>query len=270
MQVLSPVGSGFQSPILLVIFLLAGLGSAAAQQPWNKISIETDGPMQPDKMAAVKGAPYSADAVMEISRIGPDGQLVVHRTTSKLYRDSAGRERCEESSAGGSYTAIVIFDPVEHASYLLDPATREAIRSVGRPLNVAWEIHGSTVRYAPDPLMERPIARRDSHPIGRISAEQLGPRMYEGIVLVGTRNTVKAIDSDIQQPRTSVEERWVSPDLHIAAIVSSTDQFGWNISYKLSNIIRGEQPRALFKVPGDYRVRSAYAVKMQEIKAGPR
>jgi hypothetical protein len=85
--------------------------------------------------------------------------------------------------------------------------------------------------------------------------------MIEGIPAVGTRTTVIAPDGRVD----NVNERWISPDLHIALLMTASNLSWGPTTYKLTNIIRGEQPRALFEVPADYKVVSAYGVRMLEI-----
>jgi hypothetical protein len=45
----------------------------------------------------VKGAPYSADAVTETVQTLGDGNRIVRNSSSKIYRDGAGRTRREQS-----------------------------------------------------------------------------------------------------------------------------------------------------------------------------
>src|ERR1700746_1454090 len=60
---------------------------------------------------AITGAPYSADGVREITQVQPDGNRMVTKFTTRIYRDNDGRERKEEI-AGGRTTSITISDPV--------------------------------------------------------------------------------------------------------------------------------------------------------------
>src|SRR5215510_6300461 len=48
----------------------------------------------------VKDAPYSADAVTEVIQTLGDGNRIVRNSSAKIYRDSAGRTRREESLKG--------------------------------------------------------------------------------------------------------------------------------------------------------------------------
>lgn len=82
----------------------------------------------------VKGAPYSAQAVTESTQTLSDGNRIVNKATSAIYRDSEGRTRREQSlrsfgpfSAGGEAPQMIfISDPVAGLSYTLDPRAHVA------------------------------------------------------------------------------------------------------------------------------------------------
>jgi hypothetical protein len=82
----------------------------------------------------VKGAPYSAQAVTETVQMLGDGNRIVRRDSSNVYRDGEGRTRREHTfKALGSYVAsgeprqtIFIYDPVANVSYILNPSDRTA------------------------------------------------------------------------------------------------------------------------------------------------
>jgi hypothetical protein len=234
--------------------------SLSAQRPHPKgftfvgFSLELD-------RSPVKGAPYSAQAVIDLTQTLPDGTRVTHSTYSRLYRDSEGRERCDETS-GDAFKGIFISDPVEHAGYSLDLDRRVATRTIG-PDEVRNEMRGAAVRFVKAPLDLRSETKiMGGRSIGSMNPEEpLGTRMIEGISTVGIRTTVRALDGTV----INVKERWISPDLHIALLMTESNSKWAPISYKLTNIIRGEQLRALFEVPSDYKVVSAYGVRMQEI-----
>src|SRR5262245_14272109 len=86
----------------------------------------------------VKGAPYSATAITEHIQTLSDGNQIVRKNESKLYRDSEGRTRMEQTletigkwTAGGEAPQhIFINDPVAGVSYNLDPRTRTANKNV--------------------------------------------------------------------------------------------------------------------------------------------
>ena len=85
----------------------------------------------------VKGAPYSAEAVTESIQTLSDGNRIVNRFTSSVYRDSEGRTRREQTLKGlGSLGAgdeplqtIFINDPVAGVTYSLDSRSHIAHKS---------------------------------------------------------------------------------------------------------------------------------------------
>jgi hypothetical protein len=77
-----------------------------------------------------RGAPYSAEAVNEFVQVLSDGNRIVRRTTTRVYRDSEGRTRREELRDGVPIS-IVITDPVDGVSLILNPSSRTATRAPG-------------------------------------------------------------------------------------------------------------------------------------------
>jgi len=88
----------------------------------------------------VKGAPYSATAITEHVQTLSDGNQIIHKNESKLFRDSEGRTRTEQTlgtigkwtSGGEAQQHIIITDPVADVSYSLDQRTHTAYRFVFR------------------------------------------------------------------------------------------------------------------------------------------
>ena len=86
----------------------------------------------------VKGAPYSAEAVTETIQTLGDGNRIVNRITSQMYRDSDGRTRREQSFKGlGIFgageepsTTIFINDPVAGVTFSLDTRSHTAVKSL--------------------------------------------------------------------------------------------------------------------------------------------
>jgi hypothetical protein len=82
----------------------------------------------------VKGAPYSAQTVTETTQVLGDGNRIVNKSSSSVYRDSEGRTRREHTltSLGGFGTGaeppqtISINDPVTGVNYALDPRSKTA------------------------------------------------------------------------------------------------------------------------------------------------
>ena len=86
----------------------------------------------------VKGAPYSAEAVTETIQTLGDGNRIINRITSTLYRDSEGRTRREQSLKGlgifstgeEAFKTIFINDPVAGVNFVLDSRSHSAHKSV--------------------------------------------------------------------------------------------------------------------------------------------
>lgn len=86
----------------------------------------------------VKGAPYSAEAVTESVQTLADGNRIVNKFTSQVYRDSEGRTRRDQTlkGLGGVGTGeeplqmIFINDPVAGVTYSLDSRTHTAHKSM--------------------------------------------------------------------------------------------------------------------------------------------
>ena len=86
----------------------------------------------------VKGAPYSAEAVTETVQTLADGNRIINRITSSVYRDSEGRTRREQTLKGlGIFgpgeeplQTIFINDPVAGVTYALDSRSHTAHKSV--------------------------------------------------------------------------------------------------------------------------------------------
>jgi len=111
----------------------------------------------------VKNAPYSAESVTETVQTLADGNRIVNKITSQVYRDSEGRTRREQTLKGlgpiGSgeepLQTIFINDPVAGVTYSLDTRTKIAHKSVpfkfeftGKP-GVAGEAQTFEFKTAP-------------------------------------------------------------------------------------------------------------------------
>ncbi len=85
----------------------------------------------------VKGAPYSGEAVTESVQVLGDGNRIVNKFTSTIYRDSEGRTRREQTLKGlgvlgnGNEPLQTIFinDPVAGVTYALDSRSHVAHKS---------------------------------------------------------------------------------------------------------------------------------------------
>ena len=110
----------------------------------------------------VKGAPYSAEAVTETIQTLGDGNRIVNKTTSVLYRDNEGRTRREQAlrAIGGFASGvepvqtIFISDPVAGVSYSLDSRNNVAYKTV--PLKLEQKLfRAGTPAVGTEPLMQK-------------------------------------------------------------------------------------------------------------------
>lgn len=76
---------------------------------------------------AFKGAPYSAETIIESSQTLADGNRISTKTTGRVYRDGEGRTRRESDNK--ERTIISIVDPIAGYSYSLDPVSKIAWRT---------------------------------------------------------------------------------------------------------------------------------------------
>jgi hypothetical protein len=142
---------------ILALLVVAGV-TALAQQPQpapeglvirQRLIQGQDGPPPPPTAdfvfiatenfggKLVKGAPYSAEAVTETVQVLGDGNRIVNKFTSTVYRDSEGRTRREQTLKGlgvlgtGNEPLQTIFinDPVAGVTYSLDSRSRIARKS---------------------------------------------------------------------------------------------------------------------------------------------
>lgn len=86
------------------------------------------------------GAPYSAEAVTETVQVLSDGNRIVRKTSTRIYRDTEGRTRREQLTVSGDVQTVSISDPVVGSTFVLDPANKTALRNpvmMTAPIGVA-------------------------------------------------------------------------------------------------------------------------------------
>ena len=233
---------------------------------------------------AVKGAPYSAEAVTETTQTLADGNRITHKSSASVYRDSAGRTRREETlsavgpwAAGGDAPKVIfIQDPAASTGYHLDPQTHVAhkmpmgkgafffsqtgaVASGGQknmtfqhavpPPGVA-EVSGAMGAAGGLAVAGAKMSKAD------VKTESLCKQTIEGLEVEGTRSTMTMAAGSIgnEMPISSVTERWYSQELQTVVMSRRSDpRFGETV-YRLTNIQRAEQAASLFEVPADYTV----------------
>ena len=224
-------------------------------------------PGMPGKV--VKGAPYSADVITESTQTLADGNHIRQTSNSKVYRDSEGRTRQEQSLhglasiAGNSALPNVVFihDPVAGQSFALNATDKTATRSVmrrpgfGNPPPPPAGSAPSGNEPMMGPRMRGAIGLRgaDSQ---NVKSESLGRQTIEGVVADGTRTTltIPAGQMGNEQPIQIVTERWYSSELQTVVLSKRTDPRNGETVTRLANVSRTEPSRTLFEVPADYKI----------------
>ncbi|MBI1766532.1 MAG: hypothetical protein HYR56_34425 [Acidobacteria bacterium] len=252
----------------------------------------------------VKGAPYAATALTERVQTLSDGNQIVRKNQTKLYRDSEGRTRTEQSletigkwtAEGESQQFITINDPVAGMSVSLDPHTRTAHKNVyalQKPATAEWlesvKANGRALTQAEvEALKEKMgtkppageatpqlIPSKESKPWElqkgisgdpRRKVEMLGKQVIEGVEVVGTRSTYTIPTGEIGNtlPIEVVDETWYSPELQLMVLTKSRDPRSGETSYRLTNLTRSEPARALFEVPADYTLKDSAPLPLKK------
>jgi hypothetical protein len=115
---------------------------APAPPPDSVFYVTTAAPLRLDVLGTegvvaggvVKDKPYTADSITESTQILADGNRITHKNQARIYRDSQGRTRREQTmgslgvfqAPSEPVTMITIQDPVAGATYILDPTAHTA------------------------------------------------------------------------------------------------------------------------------------------------
>lgn len=234
----------------------------------------------------VKGKPYSADTMTETVQTLADGNHIVHRTVSKIYRDSDGRTRREQTFGNVDpehpsphEVKVFIDDPVNGTAFVLDPGSK-SVDGLQRKRKVLDGLNGEddgtrimfkSVKDSEDTQESGPVHMmvkfRDEHSGDPLAAvipdekreivkEDLGGRNIEGVDCTGTRQTITIPAGAIgnEKPISIVRETWFAPV--ISAVVESTtdDPRYGKTTYQLKNVQLNEPSRSMFEPPADFRV----------------
>lgn len=230
----------------------------------------------------VKGKPYSADTTTETVQTLADGNHIVHRTVSKIYRDSDGRTRREQTFGNVDpehpsphEVKVFIDDPVNGTAFVLDPGSKtvddlQRKRTFLFDRKIEDESKGTIMKDnldAQESGMRMMVKFRDDHagdPLAvvtsdekrEIAKEDLGSRNIEGVDCTGTRLTITIPAGAVgnEKPISIVRETWFAPV--ISAVVESTSddpRYG-KTTYQLKNVQLNEPSRSLFEAPAGFKV----------------
>jgi hypothetical protein len=225
---------------------------------------------------AVTDAPYSAEAITEVTQALADGNRIQRRTSAKVARDSQGRVRREQQAmALGGLVAeadtliVTISDPVTGTFVTFNQGDKVAMRS--REFGAAGRMEAIGRLRDPataggvmvSPSMGARTFGGAETTVG-VDTQSLGTQDIEGVKAEGTRTTTTipagAIGNEL--PIEMVGERWYSPELQVVVMTRRSDpRFGETI-YRLTNIVRAEPAATLFQVPADLRIQEPKVVPL--------
>lgn len=219
-------------------------------------------------------APFSADAITTVRQTLRKGMRLEQSTTTRYYRDSAGRVRVELLMEGlraprtrserhillTVFPMTVVHPPATwRTGYTLDPVTCTA-RYTGRsrPLSSggghSLEVPIGGVRFVNYARAWDFLGYHHPHFLvaDGVQRESIGTRRIEDVDTNGYRITASIPALPNRPAIDLVDEQWESPELHLIVYGRYSDSQGGVIEYRLTKIRRAEPPSELFVVPPDY------------------
>jgi hypothetical protein len=222
-------------------------GVVSAQRGFPPIDIRGVEPLQFGEI--VRGAPFSAEAVTEMTQELRDGNRIERRSTVVIARDGAGRTRREQAlppigpvMPDANLRMITISDPQQRILYFIDPQRKTVAKS--------------TTPSGPPPLPAADQAGARPLPPPQIASEALGNKQILGLRAEGTRQTMTVPPGVFGNvgPIDVVTDRWYSPELKIVLESRRSDPRSGDVTYRVTSLVREEPDPALFEIPSDYTV----------------
>jgi hypothetical protein len=281
--------------VLTVLF--AAVATAAAGQQPGSPGLAIDGRRAIDQTLefikieaamgrVVQGAPYSGEGLTTVVQTLADGTRIERTVRARLYRDTEGRTRREQTILGlgalGESRSVTIVDPVARVTYVLNPATHQGWRSpmptlrheAKAPLPAGGGDVGALVPPPPPPPPGGGMRggapgfapnARGSASASRLPErvpnlpEQLGTRQIEGVMATGTKRTEVIPTGRIgnDRPIEITDERWESSELQVLMLSRHHDPRTGDVEYRLTNVVRSDPPREMFEPPADYTITDA-------------
>ena len=212
----------------------------------------------------VTGQPYSGTGVSTSTRALANGNVITQNTCTKIYRDSAGRTRQEEtlnsSTCGTTPSTIVIRDPVAGVEYRINAANNTYQQFMFKAPAAS---SSQTAPRGPGRFNSTEVQSTDlgSQPIAGTGLNAQGTQ---------TIRTIPAGQIGNAQPIETVHEMWMSDELKVPVMVKTTDPRSGASTTQLTNINRAEPDAALFQVPSDYTVKTGSGGPTGPGRRGPR
>jgi hypothetical protein len=213
----------------------------------------------------VKNAPYAADIVTETTLTMADGNHIRQSTTARVYRDSEGRTRSEQSvnlnglAANANMPQMVfINDPVAGLNYALNAKDRTAVKSNWMPHSRGGPPPNQAQANGAQGADGAQVAQRRQRAVSNpnVKTESLGQKTIEGVLANGRRTTVTIPVGQMgnELPIQSVTEIWYSAELHTEVLYKHSDPRMGETVRKMANVSRSEPSRTMFEAPADYKV----------------
>jgi hypothetical protein len=190
-----------------------------------------------------------------------DGKTTITRTGT-VCRDAEGRVSTEMTPAGGSYSVVVIRDPVAHKLTLLRPDQKSAYVSdmpshgaQGGPGNGQWKGRaGANVE-------ETPLGPQT---IGAVNG-------VGGLNAQGTRykRIIRAAQIGANQDIVSVSEQWYCTDWKVICMTIHTDPWSGTVTHTLSSFTTNVEPAKLTVPPGYTMKEGGPRGGMRRFRGGP-
>jgi hypothetical protein len=187
----------------------------------------------------VRGKPFSATEERRSLQILQNGTRIENNQTDRLFRDSEGRTRVEETNG-----MATIFDPATNRRVELNPTARTARSVTNYQLTLQRALGGLA---APNTLATAQGATAET-------TENLSAQMVNGVPAQGVRTTMTIPRGQIGNDREIkvITERWVSNDLQMLIKSSNSDPRFGDTSYQLTGIVEREPDPSLFQIPAGY------------------
>ena len=199
----------------------------------------------------VKGKPFSASEERRFTQILGDGNRIETNQMNRVFRDSQGRTRVEDTNG-----VVTIFDPVAGTRVELNPANRTARTVNAGVLPVLNAIRVQAGEKTATKSGGKGGARGVAKGGTPETTETLRPQLVNGVMAQGTRSTITIPRGEIGNDREIrvVTERWVSDDLQTLIKSTNSDPRFGDTTYQLTGIVEREPDAYLFQIPGDYTV----------------
>ena len=211
----------------------------------------------------VKGSPYTATALTEITQLLADGNRISNKSSASLARDSQGRTRREEtlgkigSLQVNGVKVVSIHDPVAGTEFVFKSGTQPVEEENHPDAKIVRIEEGKRVRVMAGAAAPPGVSKeRWREQPGEVKRESLGTQTIEGVSAEGKRETrtIPAGAIGNERPIEITSETWYSPDLHTVVLSKRNDPRMGETVFRLTEIKRGEPDASLFQAPPGSKV----------------